>query len=318
MNRTLMQHGDTSLTITLPKKWIAKHKLKKGDEVSLSDDKGAVVVSTSVRSEIKKAVLDTEKLGHFNKNYLNSLYKSGCDEITVLTPSLKTFNDIQDRVANMIGYEIFDRDKDKCVIKSVSKEMPEEFDALFRKAFLVTIELADEVYSALCAGNLEQLKQIRGLEQANNKFTELCARILYKHSYKDQDKLLFIYCINRELEKVADRYKYLADFVAALLSSNPSLKLSHETLALLKETNEYLRTFYKLFYKFDASLAKKYNDERYLLIERLDKAISVLSKKKKDAKYAVTSVTETVIICYLKEIVQLIYEMHNPYYSMVL
>ncbi|MBI2136461.1 AbrB/MazE/SpoVT family DNA-binding domain-containing protein, partial [Candidatus Woesearchaeota archaeon] len=41
MKRKLVQHGNTSLTVSLPKKWTDKFNLKKGDEIEIveKDDK---------------------------------------------------------------------------------------------------------------------------------------------------------------------------------------------------------------------------------------------------------------------------------------
>ena len=81
-------------------------------------------------------------------------------------------------------------------------------------------------------------------------------------------------------------------------------------------------TFYKLFYKFDASAAKEHNDMRYTLISESDRILNKtystkISSTKTSSTKEIVSTKETVIVCYLIEIIQLIYELHNPYLSMV-
>ena len=59
-----------------------------------------------------------------------------------------------------------------------------------------------------------------------------------------------MYEIVKQLERIADEYKYLCDE----LSDNGKTALSKEILNLFEEINAFFDTFYRMFYKFDPKL----------------------------------------------------------------
>ena len=56
---------------------------------------------------------------------------------------------------------------------------------------------------------IEETFNIAFLEEANNRFTTTCRRLLNKKGYKEYKKLGPLYYMIEELENIADQYKYL-------------------------------------------------------------------------------------------------------------
>ena len=52
VTRKIVQHGSSSLTVTLPKKWVEKNNLKKGNEIKV-DEKGTYLVIGGKGKHIK-------------------------------------------------------------------------------------------------------------------------------------------------------------------------------------------------------------------------------------------------------------------------
>jgi len=49
MKRKIVQHGSSSLTITLPIKWVEKFGLKKGGELNVEENGPTLLISTGGR-----------------------------------------------------------------------------------------------------------------------------------------------------------------------------------------------------------------------------------------------------------------------------
>ena len=301
MKRKLIRQGKSALTVTLPTKWAEKLALKPGDEIEVEEKDSRLELSAKKEPELLKTEIDTTALGHFNKVFLNYLYKAGYDEILFKFDNIEVFKQIQERVSMLIGYAIVDQKENSCLVKCVSETKPEDFDIMLRKTLLVMVDMSESIIDVIKKEQHNRLKEIRALEGTNNTFTDFCMRSIKKWGYKEPKTSLFIYCILRDLEKLGDIYKYICDYLY-----NNKTKLSGKTIEVFEFTNDYLRKFYELFYRFDSKKAKYLNDKRYEKVIELNKLMENVPKK------------EILVIHYLANIIILIYEFLGPYYEMTI
>jgi phosphate uptake regulator len=262
MKRKIVQHGSSSLTVTLPVDWVGKYKLKKGDEVNVEEAGPTLSITTSQEIASPKKIISTAQEGIFTKNNLSHLYQLGYNEIEVKFDSPKVLEEIKERIANCIGFEIIDQKDHTIYIKSIATTLEEEFDTLLRKSFLITNEMAKSLLEALEKGELSKMAEIRNLESLNNKFTDVCLRLLNKKGYKVPQRTMQMYEIIKSIERIADEVKYLCD----LFIKYPK-KPSKEMFHYLKKVVDYYFNFYELFYKSDPELKKKAYLERKPLQE---------------------------------------------------
>ena len=113
-----------------------------------------------------------------------------------------------------------------------------------------------------------------------------------------------MYNILQDLEKIADQYKYLLDFM--MRAKNANLKISKETIEFYSATNDMLRTYYELFYKFDKKKVVKIGKMRKKMFTNISEAIYDKSKQ------------EIVVMHYLIIIMQQVFELVEPYLSLTL
>ena len=262
MKRSIVQHGSSSLTITLPIKWTERFSLKKGDDLEVEESGPQLIISTPRSQAITKKEVSTTEYGVFTKNNLSHLYQLGYDEIEIKFDDASTLDEIKRRITNCIGFEIIDQKKDRVFIKSIATTLDTEFDTLLRKSFLITKEMAEGIVQALERGEPEELQGLRHMEALNNKFTDVCLRILSKRGYKVPHRTMQMYDIIKTLERICDELKYICDL-------QPK-KIDKVHLALLREATEYFTTFYVLFYKFDPKLKKQLYELRKTLLARID------------------------------------------------
>jgi phosphate uptake regulator len=258
MKRKIVQHGSSSLTITLPVKWVQKYSLKKGDELEVQEAGPILSISTEAEITSPKKMVSTTESGIFTKNNLSHLYQLGYDEIEIRFDDAKTLDEIKQRMPDCIGFEIIDQKPNRVYIKSIATTLETEFDTLLRKAFMITNEMAKAIVDAFEKANYGKLKEIRSMESLNNKFTDVCIRILNKKGYKAPKRTMQVYEIVKNIERIADEFKYVCDL---------KKKISKEELKSFKLAVDYYLAFYDMFYKFDARLKKKLYDERNSLVK---------------------------------------------------
>jgi len=257
MKRKLVKQGDNALTMTLPAVWTKKFTLKPGDEVDVNEVKDKLQVSAKKEVVLEKGTIDTKEIGEYDKNYLSTMYHLGFDEIEVFFDNDETLTMIKERLAEQcIGFEIVDQSEGRIVVKSLSPSVAdEEYDRIQRKLFLMLLTMGEDMLDAIKKGELKRLKQIRLMEGLNNKFTGFCQRILSKHGLPGNlNRTPSAYILIKDLERLADQFKYMCDF---LTSRKENVKVNKEVLDLFADTNEYLRAFYEMFYKFDKERASK-------------------------------------------------------------
>lgn len=280
MKRRIVQHGSSSLTITLPIKWVEKYGLKKGDELAVEEAGGQLLLSTGKEITSPSKQVSVTEAGLFTKNNLSHLYQLGYDEIEIRFADAKTLEEIKQRLPDCIGFEIIDQSEKRIVIKSIATTLESEFDTLLRKSFQVTNEMAKSMIEALEKRQYSRLAEIRTMEALNNRFTDVCIRILNKKGYAAAPKrTMQMYEVVKNIERIADEFKYSCDLFSVLAENVRVEKVSRgkagvathldpKIVSLFKEAVDYYFTFYALFYKFDPELKKKIYSGRKALRQK--------------------------------------------------
>jgi len=247
VKRKVIQLAGKTFVISLPSAWVKQWGITKGEEIELLENGPQLQITTSKARDMKKCSVDfTNASERVIRWVLSSLHKKGYDEIEMITSSKEQEAIIDELLKDLfIGFAIIHKTAGSCIVRCLSKEFEDQFDIILRRAFLVTLSLAEQTTELAASGKYDQLPTLATLEKNNNQLTNFCQRILNKRGNPDATKTTFLYVITWNLEKIADEYKYLGKSLAV------RKQIGKQTLALLKETNRLLRDYYELFYSFD-------------------------------------------------------------------
>ncbi|MBI2144084.1 phosphate uptake regulator PhoU [Candidatus Woesearchaeota archaeon] len=267
MKRKVIQIAGSTQLISLPRKWAQAHNVQKGAELDVQEDGDKVVIHVNNAPTVEKAEINISDLADMTPRAIRSLYKRGVDELKV------TFNEpamaavVQEAISKeAVGFEVLEQGQNYCIVKYVSGVI-EEFDSLLRRIFLLLVNMAEDAVSAFKEGNYAHLKNVAFLEEANNRFTVICRRALNKkNSAFNFNKLGPIYYIVEELEHIADQFKYICHHFANLNSAN--VKLNKEVVDLFASSSRMVRSYYEIFYKFDARKVVALKNDRNKIIDR--------------------------------------------------
>ena len=266
MKRKVIQIADKTLVVSLPNSWAKEWGVVKGNELDVSESGSSLIVRTGEHRDLRKGKIDVSSSSERSLRWLlSSLHKKGYDEIEILC-TVEQSKIIDELLKDLfLGFAVVHRSGNLCVIRSLSKELDDQLDVIVRRAFLVTLSLAEQCAIACKNKKFDDLKSIVDLEKTNNQLTNFCERLLNKRGMADPLKTNFLYVVVWNLEKVADDYKYICNHLAK------SQKISASSLNLLDRINVLLRKYYELFYKFDAELLSVLSDEFKLLRVDIEK-----------------------------------------------
>jgi len=190
------------------------------------------------------------------------LHRYGYDELKIQYKP-ETLRMIQSAVNNkMLGFAVVDQTTKQCTVRSLSNEIPGEFDGALRRAFFVTLSLGTASMEMIREQNFEGLSDLINLEETNNQLTNFCLRILTKKSKEKESFLKYVVVWN--LEKVADEYKYLCQELA-----HSAEEIDPKLIETFEEVNELVKAFYGLFYKFDNTVFNETCNKKKLLENNL-------------------------------------------------
>ena len=246
MKRRIIQIAESTVLVSLPSKWVKKHNLKKGDEVEVKERGTQIIIETDNKDITKKLQIDATTINERALRYtLGAALKLGFTEIEIKYDSKEQLETVNDILKNLyVGFASMEQKSNKITLKKISKDLEEEFNPSFRRAFLVTISLSDSVLDCIKKSEFNSLLELINLEKTNNQLTNFCERMLNDGIY-EHSKTTFLYTILWNLEKIADEYKYLCK----ILNEN-KIDLNKNTIKLLEETNRLLRDYYNLSYEF--------------------------------------------------------------------
>ena len=268
MKRKVIQLGENTHVITLPTKWVRAYGISKGSELDVNESGSKLILATTAARAITSAHADLRGMSERALRWtLSSLHKQGYDEIELTLDTTHQATLIEELVRDLfIGFAIVHKTPHSVTLRAVSAELDEQFDTILRRAFLITLQHAEQLTDILSKGTMKDLPALLSLEKQNNQLTNFCQRILNKKGHPNPLKTNFLYVITWNLEKIADEYKYLTQHFT-------TAKPATHTLALLKETNALLRSYYELFYTFDVkkltALSGQYQELTHDIKEKL-------------------------------------------------
>ena len=248
VKRKVILHGPSTLTVSLPSKWVKTNNVKKGDELNV-DDVGDILRIYPGEEHLltKKATVDfSDTTWGAAHSIMSMLHKSGYDEIEIIFKNPETVKIVQERINSMLlGYEMIEQRSNMCVVKNVSGDHLSELNALIRRTFLVSLSLAKNSLEEIKKGRKENLRELLILEKTNNRLSNYCQRLLNKKPYKDE-KTIYTYLIIWLLESICDDYR---DMINILLEK-PALKISADARGIYAEINDLFEKYYNFFYAY--------------------------------------------------------------------
>lgn len=139
MRRKLVVQGKSTLTISLPKRWVELQGVSVGDEVEIGEEQGVLQIQ-NVKS--KKPLKEITFIAEGSYNQLRSLlggfYRGGYEKITLQFSHPKLVEVISDVVDSLYGAEMYELNKNSCIIRIFDSEEDEILPHFNRMIHIIT------------------------------------------------------------------------------------------------------------------------------------------------------------------------------------
>ncbi|MFA5856400.1 MAG: hypothetical protein WC867_03515 [Candidatus Pacearchaeota archaeon] len=278
MKRNIVKHGPSTLTISLPAKWVKENNLHPGSNLDVDEKGSQLILNSKKEDDFLKLSIDIKDNKRTGIRYINCAYRKGCDELTIFYNDSDYLKSIEKCLSEeVLGFEIIKQGKNSnnffCVIRDIPGTKFDEFNTVFERAWIILISMSEDLISAIENNDKKSLESFSSLDKRMNKFTNFCIRVLNKRGHPLYKNIPVYYRFLRCLEELADNYKNLA---LEIIDNN--LKPTKESVEIMKKLDESLKLLYKSFYKFsDENIEKILADtkSRVLIIENNKKDVLI-------------------------------------------
>jgi phosphate uptake regulator len=225
--RRLVKAGQASHTISLPKEWLDRHKLKKGDLVYLYE-KGDKELTITPESKADEQVpqkeitipIDDKNLSTIQRE-ITSAYINNYNTIILNGQSVtRLTKDIRKMLHDFVALEVADQTTNSIIAKDLLNLKEISIDKTLRRMDMLVRSMIQDGIGSLENAELAQSVFVRDYEV--NRAYFLLMRLLKSSLQNKQiadffqlsnDKVLSYYYLTINLENYADCAKQLADYL---------------------------------------------------------------------------------------------------------
>ncbi|NTV23769.1 MAG: phosphate uptake regulator PhoU [Nanoarchaeota archaeon] len=239
MKRNLIRQGTSTLTLSMPSKWVKRNNLMPGSEVNVEEKENTLKISLQETRKEKKStevLLDSNHEKHI-KVILRNLYRLGYDNILVKYKKEKTLEEVSTAIRQfLIGYEITGTSPESCHIENISEPIDENLEVILHRILFIIKELFSILTDDMSKKNLAHLAIVRERVHSVDRYHNYCLRMMtrqnaiqltytqlltysdllahsFLHLYEDsKDKLAEA----RQVELIADISRSFAEIVKGL------------------------------------------------------------------------------------------------------
>jgi len=275
--RKIIQFGKTSFVISLPKQWVRKNNLAKGDLINLVQEKDDLVVCPRERKKNREPTsvvvnTETKELPEIRAEIV-SAYLANHDVITVKGRNLADFSiDVKNIVRNLTGFEMVEQEAGRIVAKDLMNTEEVDVGSLIRRVDIIVRSMIKDSTAGLHEDYYESIfhrdKDVNKLVLMLKRVIKLALDEPYVASKlgRGNKELLRDWNIVCLLESVGDEVKRISRIFRKMVKGKNKVK---EINTLLGE--KYFEIM-KAFHKNDFKLAMKVNlehSERMKMIDEL-------------------------------------------------
>lgn len=251
--RKLIKLGNSSFAIALPKGWVDKSGLNKGDNVFLEENSGGEIV---LWSKIKKFAHEKEKeisMGEDISRVRKKIIAAYINGFTIIklspTKDKKKKKEIREFVNNLLSFEIIEDNDKRIVLKDFFNIEEAKIDNFIKRMDNNIGESFESFSSALISGTFKksEFSEILKIDRDTTRFYLLISRLFHKGANnpavlnalkKDSFSFFNDWWFAQNLEHIGDTIKETA---STFFGSN----ISKENLSKLSKLFLNIYEFYK-------------------------------------------------------------------------
>ncbi|PIN81901.1 hypothetical protein COV11_00570 [Candidatus Woesearchaeota archaeon CG10_big_fil_rev_8_21_14_0_10_30_7] len=287
--RKLVKAGQTSHTVSLPKEWLAKNNLGRGDAVYIHEkNSDELIINPSVTKEInsiKEITLDFHKKElETLKRELTSAYVNNYNVINIVGKQVSKHNqDIKGVLNSFVALEISEQTEQKLVIKDLLNLNEVDINKTIRRMDMIVRSMFKELNST---------DALNFKDEDVNKIYFLIFRLLKSalENTKNAEKLNV-----KPLQVLS--YWYLVVNIENLADCCTSLgsKVDNKTKKIVDLLEQQYSEVMNSFFSKDKNTADRIARERKIVLEELSKVPGAVSENLKQILTSINNIARIVL-----------------------
>ncbi|MBI2651452.1 phosphate uptake regulator PhoU [Candidatus Woesearchaeota archaeon] len=284
--RKLIGFSNGSFVVTMPKSWIGKNNLKKGDMIGIEENSTNIIFHANtkeVKKEDKSIVINADDKNLVKiKAEIVVAYLNNYNTIEIFSNNLENNAlAIKDILRNLSGMEIIEQTGSRIVAKDLIDVGNISVQSLIRRMDVITRSMMDD--TILCIEGKCNPKSIGHRDVDVNRLYYLGFRIiknimenpaLMKKLNTDPWRLFSDKMVLTRIEEIADRQKRISRLIAEIDYKN---KLIKDFKKLKEEIKQRYSDAMKAYYNNDKTIAYNIETTNKALIEVCDKFLEDMS-----------------------------------------
>lgn len=261
--RRLVKSGTASHTIALPKEWIEKNKLKKGNLLYINEKDNQLILSAEQKEEPAKykeitITIDNKYIGTIRRETI-SAYINNYNIFTFIGNINKNIESIRRILDNFLALEIIEQTDKKLVAKDFLNLSEFSLDTTIRRMDMLTRSMLSDAKKGK-----QESKAISLMDFEVDKLFFLLSRLIRSNLKNESSKVnhveaLSLWWLAKNIESIADSAKYLCE------------SLSKQELPLFEEAESYYKEAITSYFKKDRANADKLIMQKNILLEKSEK-----------------------------------------------
>jgi len=278
--RKLIGFGKNSFVVSLPKLWVDKNKLKKGDLLSIEESKEGLLLRTNVspdkKDEPKRITVnaDGKDLTQLNTEIV-SAYLNNHDIIEVISKDLKTnAPEIRAMLHNLSGLEIINQTSSRIVAKDLINLGEISITTLIRRMDNIARSMMGDTTE--CFSGADHADSLAHIDEEVNRLHFLTYRVI-RGGLNDVRmanslgtnplKLHGDHTVTKRIERIADNTKRIARY---LRDTKLDQKWSKELKELFLDIRQTYSDVMKAYYTNDEKAALQIEHALTLKLDMCD------------------------------------------------
>lgn len=269
--RKLIQFGGNSFVISLPKKWIEKNKLNKGDAVYVDFDKNNLVLScelkdkTEEKFEVILNINNESKLATIRRRIF-SAYVKGATDIVITGKNVNLYSEsINDWLKQYVALEVIEQTSNKIVAKTYVDAKEVDIVSLIKRIDNTVKSMMVDLHECSKKNSKEKIEMMRTIIEREENIDKI-ARLLYRiiqlqllHPELNKNNnplelLRYWQCI-KLLEQISNEIEYIVVIIKEEIEKNKKTNSKGDCIESIGEVKVLQDQMMVGFYKNDINIS---------------------------------------------------------------
>jgi len=260
--RKLIKLGNSSFAIALPKAWIDKSGLKKGESIFLEENgRGEITIWSKQKKfsdeKITEVNISDKDISTIRKEIVSAYTRGGTTLQLIGKKDKKEISEIKDFLKNLISFEVIESLDDKIVAKDFFSLEEANIDNFVKRIDNNIKEMFKVVNESIQKGGLSKkdLEELEKVDKDTTKFYFLVSRLFFRGIdnpavlntiKKDSSTFFKDWWFAYNLEHIGDQIKNVARVMQGSKIASEEIKTLSETFSRIYEAyNESVQSFNK-------------------------------------------------------------------------